>query len=387
MNPDQEIVATSPNWRAVDHLGFEWPVEFMRRVYFKKGQVLFKLGDRAEELFLIARGAVRLPEFNRVLGPSEVFGEIGLFSPDRSRTASAVAEEDVEAYSMGGEEVRKLMTRDPALATLLIQVVVQRMTEDLKAEVEARERAKAELRVARNIQMSMLPQPLPALPDRREFEICAFMEPASEVGGDFYDFFLTADCKLWVLVGDVSGKGIPAALLMALSKTLLRSEAMKGLAPANVLRQVNLALCEGNQECMFVTVFCLVLDPQTGLVEFCSAGHNPAVLCSKEGEAEFLDCRTDLLLGFEKQANYHSFRRHLNRGDTVILYTDGLTDAEDPQGAVFSDERLRACVAALHSRDLPEIVNGLKAEVAIHAATQAQSDDMTLVALRYAGTQ
>src|SRR5436190_11906032 len=188
---------------AVDESGFEWPLAFMRREEFKKGEYLFKAGDPAEKLFFIASGAIRLPELDRTIKAGQVIGEVGIFSPNRSRSASALAHEDVETYTMGREEVCRMMSRDPGLATALIEVVLKRMLGQLKTEIEARERINAELRIARNIQASLLPRVFPPFPGRNDFELYAMMEPASEVGGDFYDFFLIGENKLCVLVGDV----------------------------------------------------------------------------------------------------------------------------------------------------------------------------------------
>src|SRR5215471_1138555 len=143
---------------AVDESGFEWPLAFMRREQFKKGEYLFKTGEPADRLFYIANGSIRLPELGRLMEAGQVIGEVGIFSPNRSRSASALAEEDVDTYTMGREEVCRLMSRDPGLATSLIEVVLKRMLGQLKTEIEARERINAELRIARSIQASMLPR-------------------------------------------------------------------------------------------------------------------------------------------------------------------------------------------------------------------------------------
>src|SRR5439155_4280700 len=179
----------------VDESACQWPISFMCREDFKKGEYLFKIGDRAEKLFYIGKGVLRLPELNRFIKAGQVIGEMGIFSPGRERTASAMAEEEVEAYTMGGDEVRRLMSRDPGLAIHLIQLSTKRLIENLKAETEARERINTELRIARDIQTSMLPRTFPPFPGRKEFEIYAMMEPAKEVGGDLYDFFLVDEKK------------------------------------------------------------------------------------------------------------------------------------------------------------------------------------------------
>jgi sigma-B regulation protein RsbU (phosphoserine phosphatase) len=357
----------------------------MHHEQFKKGQYLFRAGDPAEKLFFIAQGSIRLPELDRVMKVGQVIGEVGIFSPNRSRSASALAEEDADTYTMGREEVCRLMSRDPGLATTLIEVVLKRMLGQLKSEIEARERINAELRIARNIQASMLPRVFPPFPGRKGFEIYAMMEPASEVGGDFYDFFLIEENKLCILVGDVSGKGVPAALLMAVSKTLLRSEATQGYSTGEVLARVNNVLCADNHECMFLTVFCLILNTLTGEAEYCSAGHNPPLFRSNDGSLRFLDASPGLLVGYEENFRWESKELHFKPGDIVFLYTDGVTEAENSKQEQFSEERFRASLSTLQSNDLAEIVSAVRQDIARHTQGHPQSDDITLLALRFNG--
>jgi serine phosphatase RsbU (regulator of sigma subunit) len=368
-----------------DEQGFQWPIAFMKREDFRKGDCLFKMGDPADKLFYILKGRIRLPELDRFVKAGQVMGEMGIFSPNKQRSATACAEEEVVAYTMGGDEVRQLMRRDPELATNLLEVILKRMMEHLIAETEARERLKAELRIARDIQLSMLPRTFPPFPGRKEFDIYAVMEPANEVGGDLYDFFLVERNRLCVLIGDVSGKGVPAALLMALSKTLLRSEAMRGYRAHEILARVNNALCAENQECMFVTVFCLILNTQTGEAECCAAGHNPPLRCSGDGTAEFLKTEPGSVIGFEENLTYPSGIIRLKLGETLLLYTDGVTEAENPKRELFSEDRLRCCVSSLGNSGVREIIAGVKQNLAVHTQGHPQSDDVTMVALRYNG--
>jgi len=327
-----------------------------------------------------------LPELDGWMKAGQVLGEMGIFAPDRARSASALVEEDVEAYTMGREEICGLMSRDPRLATSLIELVLKRTLGQLKSEIEARERLNAELRIARNIQSSMLPRVFPPFPGRKDFEVYALMEPAKEVGGDFYDFFLVDDHRLCVVVGDVSGKGVPAALLMALGKTLLRNEMMQGHRTKESLARVNNALCADNQECMFLTVLCLILDTRTGEAEYCSAGHNPPLVRSSEGVLHFLDAEPGLLIGFEENFHWESHPFRFKPGDIIFLYTDGVTEAENPKQEPFSEERFLASVSGLRSIDPAEIVNGVRQEITRHIQGHPQSDDITLLALKFNGS-
>jgi serine phosphatase RsbU (regulator of sigma subunit) len=370
----------------VDESGFQWPLAFMVREDFRQGEFLFRAGDRADKLYLIVKGFIRLPELNRVMKPGQVLGELGIFSPGKQRSASALAEQDVQVYAMGSDQVRRLFTQNPALAVNLIEISVKRLTEHVKAEVEARERINAELRVAREIQVSMLPRVFPPFPNRKEFELWALMEPANEVGGDFYDFFFVGEKQLCVLIGDASGKGVPAALLMALCKTLLKSEAMRGYSASEMLARVNNLICPENQECMFVTVFCLLLNTGTGEIECATAGHNPPLLCSSDGATQLVSPEPGPVIGFEENATYESKRIRLNPGDMLFLYTDGVIEAENPNQEAFSLERFRSCANALRAREMRDVIAGARQDIARHTQGQSQSDDITLLALRYCGT-
>ena len=370
---------------AGDASACQWPIAFMSRENFRKGEYLFRMGDVAEKLFYIAKGVIRLPELNRFVKAGQVIGEMGIFAPDQQRIASAMAEEDVEAFTMGRDEVRRFMSRDPGMAIDLIQLSIKRLIENLKVETEARERINSELRIARDIQTTMVPRTFPPFPGRKEFDIFAMMEPAKEVGGDLYDFFLVDQNRLCILVGDVSGKGVPAALFMAISKTLLKSEAMRGYKAGEILARVNNLLCPDNPNCMFVTVYCLILNTETGETECCSGGHNRPLLRTNDGVVEYLDAPPGFVLGFQENFSFESRTIHLKPGEMIFLYTDGVTEAQNARLELFSDKRLKACISALRDRELREIIEGVKQEIALHAQTEPQSDDITMLAVKYNG--
>jgi serine phosphatase RsbU (regulator of sigma subunit) len=372
-------------WREEGTEACQWPISYMSRESFKKGEYLFKAGDRAEKLYYIGKGVIKLPELNCFVKAGQVIGEMGIFSPGKERTASAIAEEEVEAYTMGCDDVKRLLARDPALGINMIQLSIKRMIDNLKAETAARERINTELRVAREIQTSMLPRTFPPFPDRKEFEIYAMMEPAKEVGGDLYDFFFIDEKRLCVIVGDVSGKGVPAALFMAISRALLKSEAKRGYPASEIIARVNNLITPDNPECMFVTVFCLILNTETGEAECCSGGHNAPLLCTNDGAIEYLEAPCGLVVGFEVNTTYRSRTITLKPGEMLLLYTDGVTEAQNSRSECFSENRLKDCVLALRNRELREIVDGVKQEIALHAQTQPQSDDITMLALKYWG--
>jgi serine phosphatase RsbU (regulator of sigma subunit) len=366
--------------------GSRWPLAAMRRELFAKGEYLFHAGDNADKLFFISKGLIRLPELDVIVKPGQILGEMGIFSPGRRRTASAVSEESVEVYTMDREEVVQLFSLNPSLALELMQLSNKRFLENLRAETEAKERIKSELRIAREIQTSMLPRTFPAFPGRTEFDLFATMDPAEEVGGDFYDFFLINPNKLCLVIGDVSGKGVPAALFMAVSKALLRSEAMRDFPPHEVLAHVNKLLCPDNQVCMYVTVLCLMLDTRSGVLEFCNGGHTPPLLCGTRGEVEHLQGPQGKILGVLENARYESQKRTLKKGDLLLLYTDGVTEAMNPQYQLFSEDRLRCCFSSYPKRPVAEVVAGIRQEIAAHAQGHPQSDDITMLAIRFLGT-
>ncbi|MCM8781316.1 MAG: SpoIIE family protein phosphatase [Candidatus Omnitrophica bacterium] len=364
---------------------YSWPISYMKKEEFKKGEFLFKAGDKADRMFYIKKGALKLIEINKLIREGEVIGEMGIFSPFKQRTASARCEEDVEAYTMGRDEVINFFSHDPNLAINLIQLSIKRFIENLKAETQARERIESELRIAHEIQNSMLPRVFPPFPDRKEFDIFAMMDPAKEVGGDFYDFFFVDKNRLCVVIGDVSGKGVPAALFMAISKTLFRTEAMRGLPPDEVVSRVNNLLCLDNQTCMFVTVFCLILNTETGEVQFCNGGHNPPLICNQTGCFQFIEVPKGFVIGAIENSKCVSKSLLLKPNDIIFLYTDGVTEAMNPQNKLFSEERLKSCLEKYKHKDITEIVKSIREEISDFAQDAPQSDDITMLVLRYNG--
>jgi len=256
---------------------------------------------------------------------------------------------------------------------------------DLKETTAAKERIESELKVATQIQASMLPRIFPAFPDKKEFNIFATMEPAKEVGGDFYDFFLINENKLCFLIGDVSGKGVPASLFMVISKTLLKTEALRDHSPDDILFQVNNMLYPDNDNNFFVTIFCVILDIKTGEVQFANAGHNPPLICRDGGDFEFLKVPNDFVLGPMPDTEFELGKLILEPNDVIFLYTDGVTEAMNPESQLFSDKRLIQCLSKMKEKGIQDIIHGVRTEVATFAQGAPQSDDITLLALKFNG--
>ncbi|MFA6216951.1 MAG: SpoIIE family protein phosphatase [Candidatus Omnitrophota bacterium] len=361
---------------------FRWPIAFMKQELFKKGEVIFKAQDTADRMFYIKKGAIRLVEINKIIKDGDVIGEMGIFSPFKKRIASAVCVEDVESYTMGRDEVIKLFGQDPGLAIELIQMSIKRFIENLKAETEARERIESELRIAQEIQASMLPS---VFPERKEFEIFAMMDPAKEVGGDFYDFFFVDDRRLCFVIGDVSGKGVPAALFMAISKTLIKNEAKRGLPTDEILNRVNNIIAPDNQTCQFVTVFCVILDIDTGELKFCNAGHNPPLVCDHSGCFDFVSVLSGFVMGVMENTKCEQRELKLKPGDLIFLYTDGVTEAMNQTHQMFSEARLKDHLTKFKGQGIKDIIGNIREEIRVFAEGAPQSDDITMLAVRYTG--
>ena len=256
-----------------------------------------------------------------------------------------------------------------------------RYTEELKATVANKERIESELRIAREIQMGMIPKIFPPFPERDDIDLYAMLVPAKEVGGDLYDFFIE-DEKLYFIVGDVSGKGIPASLVMAVTCRLFRTVASHVTDPSEIVSSLNNALSESNESNMFCTFFLGILDLQSGELIYCNAGHNAPLLAVPGGKVEYLDVQPNLPLGVFGGFPYVTQRRVLDEGTVLFLYTDGVSEAENPMKELYSDARLMAVLKS-GGNDARSIVENVKASVDAYADGTEQSDDITMLCLKF----
>ena len=228
---------------------------------------------------------------------------------------------------------------------------------------------------------------MPPLTPESSHDIAASIRPAKTVGGDFYDFHVTSDAKLYVCIGDVSGKGVPAALFMARAVTQLRMEAAREQSPAAILEAANRALCHGNEAGMFVTLFCGVLDLKTGEFSYANAGHNPPLFLQEPGKADFLKVSKGIVAGVMDTARYPQDRVRLCSGQAVLLYTDGVTEAQNPAGALYGPPRAQELMCRLNggASGAREWVTALQADVLAFSAGAEPADDLTILALRWRG--
>ena len=253
---------------------------------------------------------------------------------------------------------------------------------ELTETTAAKERIESELKVAHDIQMGLLPK---LFPERKEFDIYATLEPAREVGGDLYDFSLLGDDRLFFLVGDVSGKGVPAALFMAVAKTLLNRLAEKCTDPSLVLDQVNKELCRENESTMFVTLFCGLLNFKTGDLLFSNGGHNPPLMVRSGQKPEWLKVPEGFVLGVMEDAVYRTERIVLDPGDRMLLYTDGVTEAMNRKKAFYSEKRLMSAVERRKSASVEGLIQEVLRSVREFTEGESLSDDVTLLALQFNG--
>ena len=257
--------------------------------------------------------------------------------------------------------------------------------ENLTRAVQDRARIGTELSLAKRIQAAMLPSSFPAFPERSDFDIYACMIPAKEVGGDFYDFYLVDDHHLALAIADVSGKGIPAALFMAIAKSLMKNHAMEGMSPKEVLEKINRQICSNNPEEMFVTVWFGILDLRSGTLTAANAGHEYPVLKQPGGAFEMIKDKHGFVLGGMADVNYREYTLQLQPGAKLFLYTDGVPEATNASQELFGMERTVAAVNEAADRTPQQILQRVHESVDLFVGAEPQFDDQTLLCLEYRG--
>lgn len=245
-----------------------------------------------------------------------------------------------------------------------------------------KQRIEEALKLAHDIQMSMLPKRFSPFPNAPAIDLYAAMEPAKEVGGDFYDFAFTDDHHLYFAIGDVCDKGIPAALLMAVTKTLLKVTASKGTLPDAILHEVNEELCRDNDSCTFVTLFCGIVNTETGEVLYADAGHNPPLLSQRGKGICFLEKSKGIAVGIKEDALFTMQSLRLQPGDFLFLYTDGVTEAMNEKEELFSQERLQREIMIGQEQSSQEMVTGIMQQLTTFCQGMSQADDITMMVLR-----
>jgi len=253
---------------------------------------------------------------------------------------------------------------------------------NLNETTKAKEKIESQLRIASTIQMGMIPKEYEGFPNQKEFSICGFMKPAREVGGDLYNFFMIDEEHLGFTIGDVSDKGIPAALFMAMTNTLIKAIALTGISPADVLFKVNNELCKENEQGMFVTLFLAKLNINTGMLEYANAGHNPFILV-KNNTIEYQKLASGMVLAAFEDFIYTNETLYLTSNDTLLMYTDGVTEAMNAELKLYGENRLLEVVKSNSEVAVASLIENIIKSVENYVQTYEQSDDITLLCLRF----
>ena len=280
-----------------------------------------------------------------------------------------------------GDEVEALAESFATLSARTLQYVDQ-----VRTVTAEKERIGTELALATNIQASMLPHIFPAFPERPEFDIFASMDPAKEVGGDFYDYFLVDDDHLCMVIADVSGKGVPAALFMMASKIILQSAAMMGLSPEEILRRANEAICSNNEMQMFVTVWLGILELSTGKLIAANAGHEIPALRKPGQPFELYRDRHGFVIGGMEGIRYSPYEIRIEPGSKLFLYTDGVAEATDGAKQLFGTDRMLEALNADPDASPEQLLKNVRAAVDAFVKEEEQFDDLTMLCVEYRGT-
>jgi len=266
-------------------------------------------------------------------------------------------------------------------------VSIDQYVAEIKDITAEKEKIAAELSVATKIQAEMLPRTFPAFPDRHDFDLYATMTPAKEVGGDFYDFFFVDDDHLCLVVADVSGKSVPAALFMVNSKTRIQNQAILGKSPAEILSAVNDQLCAGNESGFFVTVWLAIIDLRTGKGFATNAGHEHPVIRRAGGDYESVIYRHSLAVGVMEGVRFKEREIELHPGDRIFVYTDGVPEATNAKDELFGVERMLQSLNSHGKDSLQELLPDLKKDIDLFVGEAPQFDDITMLGFEYFGPQ
>ena len=387
----------------------------LRRVELAAGSVVIREGDRGDKFYILLEGQLEIVKAmgtpdERLLSvrePGDYVGEMSLLDPEGLRTASIRTRTRSSLLELNHGDFEGLLLRHPGMAWQMARMLSQRLKDtdnatirdlqaknreldrayrELKAahaQIVEKEKLERELEVAREIQESILPRSVPRLPG---FDFGALMVPARAVGGDLFDFIPLSTKTLGIAVGDVSDKGVPAAIFMAMTRSLIRSEAKKAVSPKEALAGVNRHLMEMNDAGMFVTVLYGVLDLGTGEFSYARAGHLPPLLCGQTGSVYTPVVSFGQALGIIADPVLDESSLTVGPGSTLMIFTDGLTEATDERDRILGEEGVRSIFSSAHGDSAQEICGKMVEAALLHCGAMPQSDDMTVVAIRAAKT-
>jgi sigma-B regulation protein RsbU (phosphoserine phosphatase) len=357
------------------------------------GDVLLAPGQINRNLYLLLDGRldVRIDRIDSeqgfVIAPGECTGEISVVDC-RPATAFVLAAVPSRVLVLTEGDIWEGVFKIPAVARNFMRLFADRFrarNEAMQRGLEQQlryEHLQKELAIAHDIQLGMLPRSLDLEP---EVDVAAEMIPAQQVGGDFFDAFPISEAGYCVAIGDVSGKGVPAALFMVRTMTLLRGEMLKDQPLEQAVSRLNAMLCEENPTCMFATLIIGILNEQNGRFDYVNAGHDAVVYGPQGRDFRQLPPPRGILVGINASATYEVATVHLRRGDVLLMYTDGVTEAMNPERRLFSFGRLIDCLAEAPAESAGELGTRVQHAVRAFAAGAAPSDDLTYLILRYLG--
>lgn len=357
-------------------------LDAMDLMEFGNGADIVKAGAAAEDgMYIILEGNVKVLDGKGSLinemSAGEVIGEMGLIK-DSTRAATVRAVGPVKCAHISKPLFEKIAEQNRSIYGALLEMLYTKTTQI----VRERERTRSELEIAARIQTGYLPKDFSAFRKMPHIRVTARMCPAKGVGGDFYDIFRIDSRRLGMVMADVSGKGMPAALFMVLSKAYIKNYMLLDMPLDQMAARVNNQLCENNEEELFVTCFICVLDTYSGELTYINAGHNPPATARQGGNFQFLRCPADMPFGMMEDMKYRVGHDRLDPGDRFYLYTDGVTEAFNEQDEMFSEERLLEALNREDSLEDPEkFVSRLYETVAEFAKDVPQSDDITMLYL------
>ena len=405
-----------PLFRKIPKLELYKLVDQLPTEDFEPGNYLFHAGEEGDRLYVVSSGKLEIvlaggtedEMLLRVCGPGEYVGEMSLIMPKGRRTASVRAKELSRVLVMSRAKFTEALERWPVIAYSMIEIMSERLDssnetsfhdlvsknhalqqayDDLKAAQEQlieKERLERELQVAADIQLSILPDDLP---DFDEFGFGARILPARQVGGDFYDVFALKDDRVGVLIGDVADKGVPSALFMARAHALIMAEADIGLTAGEVLRVVNKHITRLQKSTQFVTVLYGILDLKTRVFSFARAGHEPPLLLHMDGSVERIPHSPGMALGLWDAITLDERTIELLPGETLLLFTDGMTDCRSPKGEAFGLERIKKTLSGFAHVNAQQVCDKLLETLNQYQEGSKQDDDVTLVAVAAASEQ
>jgi len=410
MNKNLNVLSNTPLFAGLPLDELEKLVASLDFRKLKDREILFREGDPGDHFFVLTSGELEVlkgedtPEelLLNVMYEGMYLGEMSFFSPGGSRTASVRARGEAELLSMSRSQFLDITKKHPELAISMVSVLSQRLDatntstfrdlteknrqlqiayDDLKAaqaQLIEKERLEHELQLAADIQLSILPT---NLPDYDEFSFGARILPARQVGGDLYDVFELKDNKVGVLIGDVADKGVPSSLFMARSHALVMAEADFGLNAGDVLREVNKHITRLQKTTQFVTVLYGILDLETRVFSFARAGHEPPLILHANGEVERVPHSAGMALGLWPEITLDERTVELLPGDTLLLYTDGMTDCRNPKGEPFGLERIKDNLGGLANMNAQQVCDNMLETLLNYQDGSKQDDDVTLVAV------